>query len=136
MMATNPTFMNKNYELTKEISLLQSLNDRNKCKESENNHTTNVLETKLVFIEKENSILRLDLENKQKIIDSLLETNSSLFQSVHGPSSVVIHDSTSTDSKVSNGIHETNKKKNNPTCKAGQITTTSKSNPKSVPTKK
>ena len=71
MMAMKPTFMNENYELTKEISLLQSLNDRNESKESEKIHTTNVLEIKFVFIEKENSILRLDFENKQKIIDSL-----------------------------------------------------------------
>ena len=67
--------MNEIYELKKEISLLRSLNDRNESKESENSHTTNVLETKLVFLEKENSILRSELENKQKIIDLLLETN-------------------------------------------------------------
>ena len=95
MMAMKSIFMNEIYELKKEISLLRSLNDRNESKESENSHTTNVLETKLVFLEKENSILRSELENKQKIIDSLLETNSSLFKSIRDPPSVVIQDSTS-----------------------------------------
>ena len=135
MMATMSTFMNEIYELKKEISLLQSLNDRNESKESENSHTSNVLETKLVFLEKENSILRSEIVNKQKIIDSLLETNISFFKSIRDPSSVVIQDSTSTDSKISNGIHEINKKKTNPTYKSEQITTTNKSNSKSVSTK-
>ena len=64
-MATKSTFMNEICELKKEISLLRSLNDRNENKESENSHTTNVLETKLVFLEKENSILRSELENNK-----------------------------------------------------------------------
>ena len=64
-MATKSTFMNEICELKKEISLLRSLNDRNENKESENSHTTNVLETKRVFLEKENSILRSELENNK-----------------------------------------------------------------------
>ena len=59
-----------------------------------------------------------------------------MFKSIRDPSSVVIQDSTSTDSKISNGIHEINRKKTNPTYKSEQITTTNKSNSKSVPTKK
>ena len=45
--------LKNSYEWKKEISLLPSLNDRNESKELENSHTTNVLETKLVFLEKE-----------------------------------------------------------------------------------
>ena len=88
-------FMNEIYELKNETSL-RSLNDRNENKEPENSHTINVLETKLVFLEKENSILRSELENKQKTIDSILETNSKLFKSVRDPSSLVIQDFTYT----------------------------------------
>ena len=58
-----------------------------------------------------------------------------MFRSVCDPSSLVIQDSTSTDSKISNGIHKINKKKANSTYKSEQITTTNKLNPKSVPTK-
>ena len=58
-----------------------------------------------------------------------------MFKSIRDPSSVVTQDSTSTDSKISNGIHEINRKKTNPTYKSEQITTTNKSNSKSVPTK-
>ena len=56
-------------------------------------------------------------------------------KSIRDPSSVVIPDSTSTYSKISNGIHEINRKKTHPTYKSEQITTTNKSNPKSVSTK-
>ena len=58
-----------------------------------------------------------------------------MFKSIRDPSSVVIQDSTSADSKISNGIHEINRKKTNSTYKSEQIMTTNKSNPKSVPTK-
>ena len=62
IMAMKSTFMNEIYELKKEISLLQSLNVRNESKESENSHTTNALETRLVFLEKENSVLLRSLK--------------------------------------------------------------------------
>ena len=48
---------------------------------------------------------------------------------------LVIQDSNSTDSNISNDIHKTNRKKTNSTYKSEQIMTTNKSNPKSVPTK-
>ena len=51
------------------------------------------------------------------------------------PSSLVIQDSFSPDSKISNGIHEINKKKTNSTYKSEPITTTNKSNLKSLLTK-
>ena len=85
MMAMKSPFMNEIYELKNEILLW--LSERNESKEPENSHTINVLETKLVFVEKENSILRSELENEQKEIDSLSETNSSLFKSIPDPSS-------------------------------------------------
>ena len=56
-------------------------------------------------------------------------------KSIRDPSLVVIQDSTSTDSKISNGINKINRKKTNPTYKSEQITTTNKSNSKSVLTK-
>ena len=62
MMAMKSTFMNEIYELKKEISLLRSLNVRNESKESENSHTTNALDTRLVFLEKENSVLLRSLK--------------------------------------------------------------------------
>ena len=61
-MAIKSTFMNEIYELKKEISLLRSLNVRNESKESENSHTTNALDTRLVFLEKENSVLLRSLK--------------------------------------------------------------------------
>ena len=64
------------------------LNDKSENEEPQNSYTTNVLETKLAFLEKENSILHLDLENKHKTIDSLLENNNSLFKFIRDPSSL------------------------------------------------
>ena len=56
-------------------------------------------------------------------------------KSIRDPSLVVIQDSTSTDSKKSNGINKINRKKTNSTYKSEHITTTNKSNSKSVLTK-
>ena len=50
-----------------------------------------------VFLEQEMTVLRSELENKQKAINSLLETNNSLFKSIRDPSLLVIQDSTSTE---------------------------------------
>ena len=82
MVAMKSSFINEIHDLKNEILLLRSLNDRNESKEPENSHTINVLETKLLFLEKENSILRSEFEIKRKTIDSLLEANSSLFKSI------------------------------------------------------
>ena len=54
-----------------------------------------------------------------------------MFKSIPDPSPLVIQDSTSTDSKKSNGIHDINRKKTNSTNKSEQIMTTNKSKPKS-----
>ena len=124
MMAMKSFFMNEIYELKNEITLLRSLNDKNESKEPENNHTINVLETKFVFLEKENSVLCSELENKVKRVDSFLETNNSLFKSLCDPSSLVIQDCSSTNSKISNGIHEINRKKTKSTYKSEQVTNT------------
>ena len=86
------------------------------------------------FLKKKIQFYIRSLKIKPNIIDSLLETNSSLFKSIRDTSSVVIQDSISTDSKSSNGIHRINRKKANPIYKSEQITTTNKSNPKSSPT--
>ena len=68
-------FMNEIYELKNEIPLVRSLSDGNESKEPKNSHSINVLEIKLIFLEKENPVLRSKLENKHETIDSLLETN-------------------------------------------------------------
>ena len=74
MMAMKSFFMNETYGLKNEIALLRSVSDRNENKEPENGHTINVLETKLVFFEKENSILRSESEMKQKTVDFALRS--------------------------------------------------------------
>ena len=63
-----------------------------------------------------------------------METSSSLFKSICDLSSVAIQDSTHTDIKIPNGIHQypTYNLTCNPIYKPEQITTINKSNPKSV----
>ena len=91
--------MNEIYELKMKYHYYdRSMTDDRTMTELENSHTFNVLETKLVFLEKENLFLRSEFENKQKTIDLLFETNNGLFKSIRDPTSIVIQDSTSTDS--------------------------------------
>ena len=68
-------------------------------------------------------------------LNHFYKPNSSLSKFTCDPSLLVIQDFNSTDSNISNDIHETNRKKTNSTYKSEQIMTTNKSNPKSVPTK-
>ena len=58
--------MNEIYELKKEISLLRSLSVRNENKESENSHTNNILETKLIFLEKKTQFYVRSLKINKK----------------------------------------------------------------------
>ena len=41
----------------------------------------NILETKIVFLEKENSLLRSEIQNKQDTIQNLLKNNTTLVES-------------------------------------------------------
>ena len=66
MMAIKSIFMNEIYELKKEISLLRSLSVRNENKESENSHTNNILETKLIFLEKKTQFYVRSLKINKK----------------------------------------------------------------------
>ena len=43
----------------------------------------NILETKIVFLEKENSLLRLEIQNKQDAIQNLLKNNTTLAKSIN-----------------------------------------------------
>ena len=43
--------------------------------------TVNSLQTKIKLLENENKLLKDDIKNKQKLIDSILEHNSNLIQS-------------------------------------------------------
>ena len=56
--------------------------------ETDNQITTdtfnnNILETKIVFLEKENSLLRSEIKNKQDTIQNLLKSNTSLVESIN-----------------------------------------------------
>ena len=43
----------------------------------------NILETKIVFLEKENSLLRSEIQNKQDTIQNLLKNNTALMESIN-----------------------------------------------------
>ena len=43
----------------------------------------NILETKIVFLEKENSLLRSEIQNKQDTIQNLLKNNAALMESIN-----------------------------------------------------
>ena len=62
-------FMNEIYELKNEIPLLRSLSDGNESKEPKNSHSINVLEIKLVFLERKIQffVQSLKINTKQSI---------------------------------------------------------------------
>ena len=68
MMTMKSFFMNEIDELKKKCHYYDHCLTETKLKELENGHTINVLEVKLVFLEKKNSNLCSEFENKQKKI--------------------------------------------------------------------
>ena len=70
-------------------SILKGLNNliSNRA-EADNQITTdtlnnNILETKIVFLEKENFLLRSEIQNKQDTIQNLLKNNTALMESIN-----------------------------------------------------
>ena len=82
--------MDEVYELTNEVSSLKSmLNNLISNRSETDNHmitetlNNNILETKIVFLEKENSLLRSEIQNKQDTIQNLLKNNTTLVESIN-----------------------------------------------------
>ena len=89
-MATKSYFMNEVNELRNEVSSLKSIlnNLISDCTETDNQIITNtlnnnILETKVVFLEKENSLLRSEIKTKQETIQNLLKNNTTLMESIN-----------------------------------------------------
>ena len=79
-MAIRSYFMDEVYELRNEVSLLRSmLNNLISNRTETDNHiitdtlNNNILVTQIVFLEKENSLLRSEIQNKQDAIQNLLK---------------------------------------------------------------
>ena len=82
--------MDKVYELRNEVSSLKSMlnNLISNRTETDNriftdNLNNNILETKTVFPEKENLLLRSEIQNKQDTIQNLLKNNTTLVESIN-----------------------------------------------------
>ena len=87
LMATKPYFMD---ELRNEVSSLKSMfnNLLSNCTETDNHIirdtlNNNILETKIIFLEKENSLLRSEIQNKQNMIQNLLKNNTISVESIN-----------------------------------------------------
>ena len=119
-------FMNEIYELKMKCHYYDHSLTVTKLKELENGHTINVLEVKLVFLEKKTQFYVRSLKINKKNL--LLQTNNSLFKSIRYPSLLAIQNSSSTERKKSIGIHEINAKKLIQQKKSEQNTTTNNSN--------
>ena len=90
LMAIKSYFMDEVYELRNEVSSLKSMlnNLISNCTETDNQIITdtlndNILETKIVFLEKKNSVLRSEIQNKQDMIQNLLKNNTPLVESIN-----------------------------------------------------
>ena len=70
-------------------SILKGLNNLiSNRTEADNQITTdtlnnNILETKIVFLKKENSLLRSEIQNKQDTIQNILKNNTALMESIN-----------------------------------------------------
>ena len=90
LMAIKSSFMDEVYELRNEVLSLKSmLNNLISNRTETGNHiitdtlNNNILETKIVFLEKENSLLRSEIQNKQDTIQNLLKNNTTLVKSIN-----------------------------------------------------
>ena len=89
-MAIKSYFLDEVYELSNEISSLKSMlnNLISNHTETDNQITTeilnnNILEIKIVFLEKENPLLWSVIQNKQNTIQNLLKDNTTLVESIN-----------------------------------------------------
>ena len=90
LMGIKSYFKEEVYDLRNEISSLKSMLNKliSNRTETDNQITTdtlnnNILETKIVFLEKENSLLRSEIKNKQDTIQNLLKNNTTLVESIN-----------------------------------------------------
>ena len=90
LMSIKSYFMDEVYELRNEVSSLKSmLNNLISNGTETDNHiftdtlNNNILETKTVFLEKENSLLRSKIQNKEDTIQNLLKNNTTLVESIN-----------------------------------------------------
>ena len=89
LMAIKSYFMDEVYELRNEVSSLKSMfNNLISNRTETDNHiitdtlNNNILETKIAFLENENSLLRSEIQNKQDTIQNLLKNNAILVESI------------------------------------------------------
>ena len=89
-MAIKSSFMDEVYELRNEVTSLKSMlnNLVSNRIETDNQIITDTLnddipETKIVFLEKKNWLLRSEIQNKQDTIQNLLENNTTLVESIN-----------------------------------------------------
>ena len=90
LMAIKSSFMDEVYELRNEVSSLKSMfNNLISNRTETDNHiitdtlNNNILETKIDVLEKENSLLRSEIQNKQDTIQNLLKNNTTLVESIN-----------------------------------------------------
>ena len=81
--------MDEVYELRNEVSSLKSmLNNLISNRTETDNHiftdtlNNDILETKIVFLEKENSLLLSEIQNRQDKIQNLLKNSTTLVESI------------------------------------------------------
>ena len=89
-MAIKSYFIDEVYELRNDVSSLKSMLNNlilNRT-ETDNQMITdtlndNILETKIVFQEKENPVLQSEIQNQQDTIQNLLKNNTTLVESIN-----------------------------------------------------
>ena len=90
LMAIKSSFIDDVYELRNEVSSLKSILNNLISNRTETYYhiitdtlNNNILETKIVFLEKENSLRRSEIQNKQDMIQNLLKNNTTLVEPIN-----------------------------------------------------
>ena len=90
LMAIKSYFIDEVYELRNDVSSLKSMLNNLILNRTETDNqiitdilNDNILETKIVFQEKENPVLRSEIQNKQDTIQNLLKNNTTLVESIN-----------------------------------------------------
>ena len=109
LMALKSYFMDEVYELRNEVSSLKSMLNKliSNRTEIDNQIVTdtlnnNILETKIVFLEKENSLLPSEIQNKRDTIQNFLKNNTTLVVSIN--TNLILPTQNKTDFKRKQGF--------------------------------
>ena len=114
LVAIKAYFMNEIYELKHEISQLKGQEKTGKCDISEST-LTNILKSKICTLQEQNSFIKSELQQKQIIIEKLLDISKNQIKNNSPSNGINQSDKRQGETNRSNKVvHQSSKEKGNP----------------------